>query len=300
LLCLGRHPFAGNGDLTLQDAIKQNLHTLADSDSARAFKVTGLTPDDILSPSLIRMMRRSFAPGWLLGRPSARDWASALSSYHGSLKSCRVNQTHAYPRHRSSCPWCQLEKAGRPSFFYPTDLVSAAPAQRPWWQRSANPKPARVRAPTAHRTTATTVKPLAKTVTAGAKKRTDNDFWAFLFIGAAWYVGYPVFFAKKTTRWEPPSYEEPAPEPPKKKHPPKSKAPPIEKKSKRAVTTPVNEAYPYGRTKLRAADTVKPERRAEPRGIPWEPRRTTSARPQPLPWGNPPIRYFDQPRGFAR
>ena len=117
LLCMGRHPFAGAGDMALGQAIKKRKHMLRGFLAAKPLRVIGLPPRSFLPAPIVRMFRRAFGVSRWRSRPTAHEWTNALDDLHGSLIRCDCNQTHAYPRTSLWCPWCTLEQRGRPSFF---------------------------------------------------------------------------------------------------------------------------------------------------------------------------------------
>lgn len=141
LLCLGRHPFAGNGELSIRDATAQSLHALARTRAAAGFAITGLTPEDILSPKLVRLFRRAFDRTWSRLRPTATEWRGALQAFAKRLVTCKRCTTHAFDKDLQACPWCDLEReAGRVAFF---KTIAPAPTPKiPHWQQGAKRVPA--------------------------------------------------------------------------------------------------------------------------------------------------------------
>lgn len=114
LLMNGTHPFQGairpGHDVNLPN-IRDNIlsgtvpsidpkskHFMAPS---YAPKFTSL-PDDMQS-----LFRRAFLSS--KGRPSSREWHSALIGYSSSLKQCRSNLVHFYHRDLHRCPLCLAE-----------------------------------------------------------------------------------------------------------------------------------------------------------------------------------------------
>lgn len=136
LVCLGRHPFAGNGDLPIQDAIAKRMHALSRAPAAVGFGITGLHPADLMSPAMARMFRRAFGRQWISTRPTAADWHRALQKAIRRLRACAANRTHAYDRGLGDCPWCELDAEGRPAFFAPTPRKPPIP-KVPYWQQGA-------------------------------------------------------------------------------------------------------------------------------------------------------------------
>lgn len=117
LLCMGRHPFAGTGDMALGRAIKKRKHMLRGFLPAKPLRVIGLPLPTFLPAPIVKMFRRAFGVCRWRSRPTALEWTNALDDLHGSLVRCDCNQTHAYPSNALWCPWCTLEQRGRPTFF---------------------------------------------------------------------------------------------------------------------------------------------------------------------------------------
>jgi DNA-binding helix-hairpin-helix protein with protein kinase domain len=46
------------------------------------------------------------------GRPTAKQWETALDSVRSRLKKCNSSGVHVYPNHLPNCPWCALEQQG--------------------------------------------------------------------------------------------------------------------------------------------------------------------------------------------
>ena len=126
LLGAGRHPHSGNGDMQLGRAITKRRHALRRFNRSSPLHKIGLRPKAFLSPDLIALFRRAFAPWPWQARPSAMQWSNALEDAAAKLISCPVNPTHFYPPSARRCPWCGLEKRRRPSFFAPTRPRSAS------------------------------------------------------------------------------------------------------------------------------------------------------------------------------
>lgn len=66
-------------------------------------------PFDTLDPKLQVLFRRAFETGYRdpQGRPTPRDWVSALEAAEQNLVTCTVNDRHVYGGHLKGCPWCQ-------------------------------------------------------------------------------------------------------------------------------------------------------------------------------------------------
>ena len=123
LLLQGRHPFSGNGGLSLGEAIHQRLHPFGHGRGRTCpFCVLDIKEADILTADVIALFKASFSGGrWLSGnRPSAVQWMTALDGLAQSLVICGANPAHAYTKTASACPWCRIEAQGKPALFAPT------------------------------------------------------------------------------------------------------------------------------------------------------------------------------------
>jgi DNA-binding helix-hairpin-helix protein with protein kinase domain len=133
LLFMGRHPFAGRfsgeGDMTIERAIAE--HRFAFGEERRAVDMEpppGAPPLAIASPPIAALFERAFAANATgsKGRPTARDWATALDRLHGELAPCSGNGAHWHWQGLAHCPWCAMEAAtGVPLF---SDALSPATA----------------------------------------------------------------------------------------------------------------------------------------------------------------------------
>jgi len=143
ILVLGRHPFAGNDDLEVGEAIKRARHIFATNGLERSvFNVLGFSPDDILTPEIVDCFGRAFdlpRKKKLLGsspqRPDAGEWAVALAGLANQLAVCPKNAAHHYNGSAKSCPWCALEKRGVPKFFTPKVPDMSGVSQKPSTQK---------------------------------------------------------------------------------------------------------------------------------------------------------------------
>ena len=130
LLCVGRHPHSGNGDMPLGKAITKRRHALRRFNRSSPLHKVGLPPRSFLAPELVVLFRRAFAPWPWQTRPSAMEWTNALEDGAAILVTCKRNTAHLYPPSVRRCPWCGLEKRRRPSFFTPTRQTPSASAGR--------------------------------------------------------------------------------------------------------------------------------------------------------------------------
>lgn len=116
LLFMGRHPFSGRylgpGEMPIEKAIKE--FRFAYSNSAAAKKM--LPPPGTLVlkalPSTVgALFERAFTTEGTGRevRPSAREWADALSTMLKQMKKCARKEEHSFPDILNSCPWCELE-----------------------------------------------------------------------------------------------------------------------------------------------------------------------------------------------
>lgn len=130
ILVLGRHPFGGNGDTSIGEAIKSGRHVFAANGSEKTiFQIIGLKPTDVLTPEIIDLFGRAFAIpkssvfSRRTSRPDAGDWAVALSDLANQLEVCFVDPAHHYPNPAVHCPWCALVGRGMQPMFTPKPVV---------------------------------------------------------------------------------------------------------------------------------------------------------------------------------
>lgn len=123
LLGLGRHPFDGSR-LDRATAIKRHVHAFGPLGlRSRPLAPVGIRVEHILDASLMALFERAFAlRSRLIARPSAADWADALKDYQTNLTTCRQNTLHHFPHTQTKCPWCALERLGKPAMFGPTSF----------------------------------------------------------------------------------------------------------------------------------------------------------------------------------
>lgn len=132
ILYMGRHPFAGRflgrGDMPLETAISQ--YRFAFGPTAQANEMSPPPRSlalEVASPQIVQLFGRAFGRGSERpdARPMASEWVTALDSFKKQLRSCTIDRSHSIPPHLSSCPWCEMLRAGGPSFFVPV-LVQVA------------------------------------------------------------------------------------------------------------------------------------------------------------------------------
>ena len=124
LLFVGRHPFSGRpltrGELPIEKAIKE--FRFAFSRAATQLQIAppphapllGIVPAEVN-----RLFERAFCTqSYQRGiRPTAQEWAVALSTLRTQLKVCSKDEGHTFSVHLSQCCWCDLMQAGSPNFF---------------------------------------------------------------------------------------------------------------------------------------------------------------------------------------
>ncbi len=151
LLMEGVHPYSGSwkglGDApSLEDRIASGDCPYAGSKQISPMR---LAPSfDILPASLRSLFVRAFGQGNIhpSSRPSAREWRQALSDVQ--LTQCSTNKQHSFPKHLTSCPWCERTSllGGFDPFPSPASHATQQPLKRrPFASpvRPAKPAPAR-------------------------------------------------------------------------------------------------------------------------------------------------------------
>jgi DNA-binding helix-hairpin-helix protein with protein kinase domain len=78
----------------------------------------GTPPLSFVGTEVAQLMEKAFSSASITsGRPSAREWASALTSLEVNAKQCSLSKSHWFPSHTTKCPWCEMEGQGaRPLF----------------------------------------------------------------------------------------------------------------------------------------------------------------------------------------
>jgi DNA-binding helix-hairpin-helix protein with protein kinase domain len=113
LLFLGRHPFSGvpvktGGPTDIAGAIA--LHGYAYLDPPTLLRPPPAAPPlSLVSEDMRALFLRAFQPASQLGstlRPSAREWAVALTALAGGLQACSQSRAHVYRSGLATCPWC--------------------------------------------------------------------------------------------------------------------------------------------------------------------------------------------------
>lgn len=140
LLVLGRHPFAGSPHPTLVDAMKKGDYLFRKRWRGQSPLTTqfGLSPYDFFTAPVEQLFVRAFLSKKVSARPTALEWMHALEDLLCSLLDCNHNVTHRYPPSTGWCPWCHVERYGRPALFQPTPQARlGAPRVTypiPWWR----------------------------------------------------------------------------------------------------------------------------------------------------------------------
>ncbi len=158
LLFGGRHPYSGVplkpgvGD-ALETDIKGFRYAYARDASGRGTSPPPRSiPMSMVPDSIEEMFQQAFTEkGAASGRPTAKQWGTALDGLRSRLKKCSSSMLHVYPDHLSKCPWCDLEQQG---VVYFVDLgttytatVSGFNLTQVWAQIEAVPAPAPISLP---------------------------------------------------------------------------------------------------------------------------------------------------------
>jgi len=142
LLMEGTHPFAsrlaeGVEVPPVEDRILRAMfpHARADDD-CRPPRMA--PPFYSLAPGVQALFMRAFVQGHAdpSARPTAAEWAAALSAAEASLATCAANPRHRHAPHVDFCPWCHRTRVlqGRDPFPATVDLArvhDAPPLRRP-------------------------------------------------------------------------------------------------------------------------------------------------------------------------
>lgn len=124
MLFMARHPFSGrylgSGEMPMERAISEYRFAYGSRAAAMQMQpppaslgLNGVTRDAAL------LFERAFSrqgsqPN---GRPTAREWVTALQDLEAHLKKCAVNPLHQFVDSLAKCPWCEIEAAtGVPLF----------------------------------------------------------------------------------------------------------------------------------------------------------------------------------------
>jgi DNA-binding helix-hairpin-helix protein with protein kinase domain len=123
ILFLGKHPFAGVGgpDLELPEAIKRFLYAYGGAGAAQGIRPPpGAPPMDTITKPMVQLFERAFsriaARG---GRPTPSEWAKEIRILLENTVRCQADPTHEYFAPRGTCPWCEMYRKSRVSYFLP-------------------------------------------------------------------------------------------------------------------------------------------------------------------------------------
>jgi DNA-binding helix-hairpin-helix protein with protein kinase domain len=149
LLFMGRHPFAGRHPdrvLPVEAAIREGLFAFGGEARRQGWEPPPFSlPLEEVTPLVAALFERAFgrvaAAGGL--RPSAAEWVRALDELEERLVTCADDPRHVHVRANGSCPWCRIENAGGPSFFFlaPGTAPDAFDLEETWKAIEAVPSP---------------------------------------------------------------------------------------------------------------------------------------------------------------
>jgi DNA-binding helix-hairpin-helix protein with protein kinase domain len=123
-LFMGRHPFAGRHPdrvLSVEAAIREGLFAFGCEARRRGWEPPPFSlPLEEVTPPVAALFERAFGREAAAGgpRPTAAEWVHALDELEEQLVLCGDDPRHARVRGNGSCPWCRIENAGGPSFFF--------------------------------------------------------------------------------------------------------------------------------------------------------------------------------------
>ncbi len=122
LMAMGRHPFAGAalvpGEVAIERKIASHMFAYGPGATARQMKQPPHTISlDAMSPKIASMFEGAFLEAGRTIRPTALEWASALSDLLLNLRQCSYIESHYYHDNSASCPWCAIEQSVGISLF---------------------------------------------------------------------------------------------------------------------------------------------------------------------------------------
>ena len=124
LLFMGRHPFTGrhrDRAVPVEAAIREGLFAFGQEARAQGWAPPpfSLVLEDVTRP-VADLFERAFGRKAAGGgpRPSADEWARELDALEARLVLCGDDPRHVHARAKGSCPWCRIEEAGGPSFYF--------------------------------------------------------------------------------------------------------------------------------------------------------------------------------------
>lgn len=137
LLLEDTHPHSGarhgNGAPTSPAGTIENGHS-ANTTGSPVTPRPDAVPSSILPTCLQELARQCFITAHHnpTQRPTAKDWARALSQARHQLTRCHKNPTHVYSTHLERCPWCKHAKtSGSDLYPNPHEISPQRPRGRP-------------------------------------------------------------------------------------------------------------------------------------------------------------------------
>ena len=136
LLFMGRHPFSvrplDREDISIEDAIKATRFPYGKH--ATKFRVAP-PPHSLQLANVSTQLAGYFESAFSAsttggGRPTAKQWATALESFESSLTKCNDDAGHVYYGAVNACPWCAFERNGGPDFFVSVSVARTSTAFR--------------------------------------------------------------------------------------------------------------------------------------------------------------------------
>lgn len=155
LLLVGCHPFAGTflgaGEPQLERNIEEYRFAYGSGAAKRQMRPPPFAPGfEVATPPVVALFERAFTRAGAEPplRPTAREWANALTEAEKQLIVCTRHSGHHYPRSLAACPWCAIEPRIGMAFFNVEPLrAGATHTNRPfaleivWAQIAAVPDP---------------------------------------------------------------------------------------------------------------------------------------------------------------
>ena len=118
LLFMGRHP---DRVVPVEAAIREGLFAFGQEARRQRWEPPpfSLALEDV-TPQVASLFERAFGREASAGgaRPTAEEWVHELDAFESQLTICADDPRHHYVRANGSCPWCRIENAGGPSFFF--------------------------------------------------------------------------------------------------------------------------------------------------------------------------------------
>lgn len=122
LLFMGKHPFAGTfqgqGECSLEQAIREYRFAYGAAAKARLMAPPqNALPLTAVPTQVAGLFEQAFVKNTAAKRPTALEWAAALSAFAQNIKRCDFSHSHQYFAELATCSWCALETTGRVMFF---------------------------------------------------------------------------------------------------------------------------------------------------------------------------------------